>query len=352
MRPTRREWLSVGVGALAGVRPARAEAERPHSGLGVVIHSHGIRRTHRPAADAADFDDPLAYLEHCASLGAAGVQTRIGVREAGALANLRAAAEKHGMYLEGIVGLPADTGGVERFEAELRCAREAGAAVVRTVTLNGRRYETFDSADAFRTFARRAWEALARAEPVARRLGVRLAVENHKDWRADELLTMLRRLDSESVGVCLDTGNSIALLEDPLGVVRAYAPWTLTTHFKDMGVAEYEAGFLLAEVPLGSGFLDLKEVLTVLKKARPGVRINLEMITRDPLRVPCLTRKYWATFETLPGRYLADTLAMVRAHAARRPLPAVSRLPLAEQIAAEEDNVRRSFAFATQKLGL
>jgi hypothetical protein len=181
---------------------------------------------------------------------------------------------------------------------------------------------------------------------------VRLAVENHKDWRVEELLGILKRLDSRHVGVCLDTGNSIALLEDPHEVVRAYAPWAFTTHFKDMSVAEYEAGFLLAEVPLGRGFLNLKEVLTILKKANPLIRINLEMITRDPLRVPCLTKKFWATFETLPGRYLADTLALVRKHASRHALPIVSKLSLAEQVAAEEENVQNSLRYAGDKLGL
>jgi hypothetical protein len=119
-----------------------------------------------------------------------------------------------------------------------------------------------------------------------------------------------------------------------------------------MGVAEYAAGFLLAEVPLGQGFLDLKQIIALLEKAGRGARINLEMITRDPLQVPCLTRKYWATFEELPGRYLAETLTLVRARAAPRPLPVVSGLPRAEQLRAEEENVRRSLRYAGDTLGL
>jgi sugar phosphate isomerase/epimerase len=346
MRMTRRELLgAAAVAALGGAEPRQSR-------MGVVIHSHGIRRAHRPSPDAPDFEDPAVYLRHCGALGAAGVQTRIGIRDGKAMEKLRAAAEDRRMYLEGIVGLPADADGVKRFEEELRCAREAGATVLRTVCLNTRRYETFNTAEAFRAFARKAWESLRLAEPAARRQGVRLAVENHKDWRADELLGMLKRLDSAHVGVCVDTGNSIALLEEPLEVVRAYAPWAFTTHVKDMAVAEYESGFLLAEVPLGQGFLDLKEVLSVLKKARPEVRINLEMLTRNPLKVPCLTPKYWVTFETLPGRYLAATLAMVRSRGSRRPLQVVSKLPLAEQIQAEEDNVRTSLEYAGRGLGL
>ena len=36
-------------------------------------------------------------------------------------------------------------------------------------------------------------------------------------------------------------------------VVEALAPRAFTTHFKDMALEEYEQGFLLSEVPLGTG---------------------------------------------------------------------------------------------------
>jgi sugar phosphate isomerase/epimerase len=352
MKIHRRELLGMGVGAaLAGASKLLAEPAARRSGLGIVIHSYGIRRANKPAPDAPDFADPANFLEHCAALGAAGVQTAIGVREKGYLAKLREQAEKCRMYLEGIVALPRNAGQVGRFEEELRCSREAGAVILRTVTLSTRRYETFDSAEAFQAFAKQAWESLRLAEPVAARQGVRLAVENHKDWRADELLGILKRLDSRHIGVCLDTGNSIALLEDPHEVVRAYAPWTFTTHFKDMGVCEHETGFLLSEMPLGLGFLDLKQMLAILKKANPEIRINLEMITRDPLLVPCLTKKYWATFETLPGRYLAATLSMVRAKALKQ-LPVLGKRSLAERLEMEEDNVRKSLHYSVEHLSL
>ena len=168
------------------------------------------------------------------------------------------------------------------------------------------------------------------------RHGILLAVENHKDWRADELLAILKRVGNDHVGVCLDTGNSVALLEDPMDVIEALAPGPFTTHFKDMGLDEYRDGFLLAEVPLGSGVLDLPRAVRILRAARPEIRFNIEMITRDPLRVPCLAEKYWATFPDLPGRHLARTLSLVRDHPPSRPLPRISQLPRDEQLRAED----------------
>jgi sugar phosphate isomerase/epimerase len=152
------------------------------------------------------------------------------------------------------------------------------------------------------------------------------------------------------VGVCVDTGNSIALLEDPYEVVEAYATWAFSTHLKDMAVAEYEEGFLLSEVPLGEGFLDVKRIVTTLVRARPEVRFNLEMITRDPLKIPCLTPKYWATFDSLPGKQLARTLTMVRKEAPRKPLPTVSMLSQEQKLDLEEKNVRQSLKYARERL--
>ncbi len=114
----------------------------------------------------------------------------------------------------------------------------------------------------------------------------------------------------------------MALLEDPMEVVEALAPRSITTHFKDMGVEESADGFLLSEVPLGAGVLDLPRVVRALRATHREIRLNLEMITRDPLKVPCLTNRYWATFPDRPGRVLARSLGVVRAHPRAKPPPA------------------------------
>src|SRR5687768_3355168 len=112
----------------------------------------------------------------------------------------------------------------------------------------------------------------------------------------------MKRLSSEFVGVCVDTGNNVALLEEPLETAKVLAQWVAACHLKHMGVVETSDGFLLSEVLLGDGYLDLKAVVGVLRKANPAVRFSLQMITRDPLRIPCLTDDYWATFADVPGR--------------------------------------------------
>jgi sugar phosphate isomerase/epimerase len=339
--------------AMPAIAATAAEPAALPGSLGLVIHSFAVHTAGdrgRPAAER--FSEAARFLEYARSMGAHGVQVGIGARDDAQAGSLRARAEAANMYLEGIVTLPRDDGDLERFEAEIRTAKKAGCTVVRTVMLSGRRYETFRSLAAFRRFAESSFHSLHLAAPVVARHALFLAVENHKDWRADELIGILKRVGNDHVGVCLDTGNSIALLEDPMDVVAALAPRALTTHFKDMGLEDYRDGFLLAEVPFGRGILDLGRVVELLRKARPGIRFNIEMITRDPLEVPCLREPFWTTFPDLPGRQLARSLCLVRDHHRSAPLQRISPLPPEARLRIEEENVRSCLAFASHHLGL
>ena len=236
-------------------------------------------------------NNALDFLERCRTLGAGGMQTQLN----GDLAQLRARAEAAGMVIEGEAPLPRN-GSTAVFEQALRDAKQAGAKSVRVAALSGRRYETFATADSWNQWREQTLAALRLAVPVAERLKVPLALENHKDWVVEEHEQLLKTYSSEYLGVCLDFGNNIALLDDPMEVVERLAPYTITTHVKDMAVQPYEDGFLLSEVPLGSGILDLPKIVATIRKARPAASFMLEMITRDPLKVPCLTEKYWAPF--------------------------------------------------------
>ncbi|HEY7311297.1 MAG TPA: TIM barrel protein [Gemmataceae bacterium] len=349
MNGDRRQFLATAAALpLAQALSAAADADK-HTRLGVVQYSYAIRLSADRAAGKTGFSDPLAFVEHCHELGAGGVQLGIGARDKDYLADLRKKLDAYGMDLEGSIRLPKDRADGERFTAEVRSARDAGAKVLRTVLFGGRRYEQFAAAADFRRAREQAEQSAALAEPIVAKHDMLLAIENHKDYRAGELMDLLRRLDSRHVGLCVDTGNSIALLEDPLEVVRTLAPRAFTVHLKDMAVAEHDEGFLLAEVPLGEGFLDLPKMIVLLRAARPAIRFNLEMITRDPLRVPCLTDKYWAT-ATASGRDLARTLTMVRKR--KQTLPRISGHERKEQLAIEEENVRKSLSYARKHLEL
>lgn len=293
-----------------------------------------------PGAPNARHADTLEFLERCHALGASGVQTHIN----GDAAKLRARAEELGMWMEGMVS--ARTSTPEQFEDAIKDAKAAGCTVARDGMLSGRRYETFHSLEEWNEWREETFAVLERIVPVLEKHKFTLAIENHKDWTIDEYVNLFETYSSEYLGACLDFGNNISLLDDPMTVVERAAPYVRATHIKDMAVMPCQDGFEMAEVPLGSGILDVRRMLSVVQNANPHVHFALEMITRDPLKVPCLTDDYWITFPDRNGVYLARTMRYVNEHKSSTPLPLVSNLSAADHARAEEDNIRACFDLA------
>ncbi len=351
----RRDALrAMTVSTIALSRTPLLPADEPlqRSGLGLVLYCCGLRRKHHQGdSPGEDLFAPAVFLEHCRRVGAGGMQVPLGVLETADAIALRRKAEQDGLFIEAIIRVPSDRADIERFEAEMQTAVAVGARAVRTTIIPGRRYEFFDTLEKFREYESRGRMALEMAVPVAEKLQLPIAVENHKDHRNDERIALFEHISSEYVGACVDTGNSVALLEDAEETVAALAPWAHAVHLKDQAVQPTADGFLLGDIPLGTGFINLKPMVALLKTERPGLRFSLELITRDPLQVPCLTEPYWATFPDVPGRDLARTLRAVRAGATDN-LQYVSRLSPAEQVALEDSNVRASLDYARDQLKL
>jgi len=349
----RREFIQKATVAAAAFTLPLPSSVFKSTPMGVVVHSYASRWNSKiSSAQYPGFQNAIDLMEHCHQIGAGGIQVVVRNWDADFVKKTRSRREDLGLYLEGSVGMPKNTDDLTRFEQDIRSAKEAGANVVRTVCSSGRRYEIFHSRQAYEEAKKMAITSLQLAEPVVRKLKVKLAVENHKDWRAVELAEMMKQLNSEWIGVTLDFGNSISLLEDPLDVARQLAPHAFTTHVKDMGLDEYPDGFLLSEVPLGKGIIDLEKMISICRQYNPDITLNLEMITRDPLEVPCLTDDYWSTFDGLPGHELARTLRMVKQHHFKPELPKVSNLSDEGRLAAEEKNIIDSFEYSRVTLGL
>jgi len=353
----RRRFLAgVGAGsALAVLGQLTAAGDRParRSKMGLAGDCWNLHHRAQVAqGQKGDLSDPQRFLERCHQLGAGGMQATLGLRDEPYCAALRRWAEAREMYIEGSISLADHRFEPERFEKEVLTAKASGAAVVRTIVIPGRRYEQFSSAEEFARYSQRALERLRLAEPVMARHRMRLAIENHKCHRVEERLDLLRQLSSEWIGMCVDTGNSFSLCEDPMDVVRAYAPFAFSVHVRDHAVREYEEGFLFGEAALGQGFFDVPAMVQIIRAARPQVHFTLEMIARDPLRVPVLTSKYWATMPGVPATDLARTLRTVRTQASRELLPTVSPLSLEGQLQCEQRMIEDSLTFARERLGL
>ena len=294
-------------------------------------------------------------LEHCRGLGLGAVRMSLPSSDPAAVRELRKKIDSYGMRVIISLPTPKEAGALPQYEAAVRAASELGA-VTTHASFTARRYEEFDTFEAFKASFERHQRSVELAEPVLRKYKMKLAIENHKGWRAAEHVAWIKRLGSEWVGACYDFGNNMALCEDPAETLRLLAPVTIYVSFKDMAVAPYDEGFLLSEMALGEGMLDLPGMVKVLQQKDPNMIFALEMITRDPLKIPVFTKKYWATFDDsyspLPGRDLARMLEIVRTTPPKTPLTKTTGLSAADALKLEDEMINRSIAWARKNLSL
>jgi sugar phosphate isomerase/epimerase len=144
--------------------------------------------------------------------------------------------------------------------------------------------------------------------PYARDHGVQIAVENHGgvDLLARELRDLVEAVGSESVGVCLDTGNPTYAAEDPMLAAEVLAPYTLTTQVRDTRVWPTERGAMAQWVPFGDGNVGIEAVIDYLAAHAPTAPINMEVITgRAPKELQYIEpgSEFWRMY---PGMLARD----------------------------------------------
>ena len=142
-------------------------------------------------------------------------------------------------------------------------ARDIGAKVMR-ICCGGRRTRPAD------------WAAhkaaliplLREATQHASQQGVVLAIENHIDLLADELVELIQAIDSPWLGVCLDTANNLRMLEDPALVIEKLAPYARATHVKDVTAHRGNPNQFAfwPSVPLGRGLIDFPRAFEALRR--------------------------------------------------------------------------------------
>jgi 3-oxoisoapionate decarboxylase len=138
-------------------------------------------------------------------------------------------------------------------------------------------------------------------------LGVKIALENHAgDMQAREILTIIRESGPEFVGSCLDTGNPIWVMENPVVTMEVLGAHVLTTHVRDTAVFDHPRGAAWQWVALGEGNVDLRQIVSLHQQLCPQAAINLEIITgRAPDVLPYREQSSWKYFpKTLASEFV------------------------------------------------
>jgi len=111
----------------------------------------------------------------------------------------------------------------------------------------------------------------------AKNLGVRLALENHAHLASEELIYIVKSIEDSFVGVCLDTMNSIVLMEHPLVTAQALAPYAITVHLKDFRIEKNPRGHRIIGTPVGEGLVDMPKIVQIIRETNLDPNINLEL---------------------------------------------------------------------------
>ncbi|MCU4414111.1 sugar phosphate isomerase/epimerase [Acinetobacter sp. WU_MDCI_Axc73] len=104
---------------------------------------------------------------------------------------------------------------------------------------------------------------LQQAAIYAEQFNLVLALENHVDFYADEIVDLIQSIDSPYLGICLDTANNLRMLEDPWQSIEKMLPYAKATHIKD--VTAYQGDprtfSFWPSVPTGQGIIPLEKTL-------------------------------------------------------------------------------------------
>ena len=106
-------------------------------------------------------------------------------------------------------------------------------------------------------------EVVKGAVPMLEEKNIILAIENHDRFKAREFEEIILRSESEYVGICLDSVNSMGAGEGIETITTILAPYTVNLHVKEFIVERHPhmMGFTIEGRPAGDGQLPLEWML-------------------------------------------------------------------------------------------
>jgi 3-oxoisoapionate decarboxylase len=156
--------------------------------------------------------------------------------------------------------------------------------------------------------------------------GVKLAVENHGgDLQAREMKTMIEAIGPDAMGVCLDSGNPVWMLEDPHMTLEMLIGYAETCHVRDSAVWKVPEGIAVRWVNMGDGNVDIDGWIRKYIQAKPGFPIIFEnLVSASPRIHAVYDPKFWDNWRQMPAWELSRFLAVAEKGT---PTPALPRAP-------------------------
>jgi sugar phosphate isomerase/epimerase len=348
---------SVPPAAEAAERSIATEGQRGRNRVGAVAYSYQYSIGLFSYKDRPNERfDAVKFVEATHEAGGEVAQlyyTQIRDLAEDGLKRLRRRAEELNVLLEVHGG--GALGKWSKFEDTMQRAAALGSKVIGCSFGMLMRPDRISTLDAWDEHTKKCEARLRELAPLAKSLGLTIAVENHLDFSVEELRDLIKRVNSSNVGVLFDVGNIIGTLDDPTEAADILGPLTVATHYKDFAIEEVARGFRFCMVPLGCGSVRLREVTErLLKHVDPEMGMSIEMINGQHFELNWLEDRFWTAYRNKTARQLAATLRHVRGKAINidefKLIEEVDKLPHEEHVKYEQDRMALCIAYLKELL--
>jgi sugar phosphate isomerase/epimerase len=142
--------------------------------------------------------------------------------------------------------------------------------------------------------------------------GIKLAVENHGgDLQSREMKMMVDAIGRDIMGVCLDSGNPVWMLEDPHMTLEILGPYAETCHVRDSAVWKVPEGIAVRWVNMGDGNVDIDGWIRKFIQLKPGLPIIFEnLVSANPRIHAIYNPPFWENWRKMPAWELSRFLAV------------------------------------------
>jgi 3-oxoisoapionate decarboxylase len=180
---------------------------------------------------------------------------------------------------------------------------------------------------------------------------IKIAIENHAgDMQSHEVKTLIEAAGKDFVGSCLDSGNPLWTLEDPLVALDTLHPYVLTSHVRDSAVWRVPEGAAVAWVRMGEGNVNIEEFVRMYVEFCPGKALSLESIVTGPRVYPYRDAKFWEAYRDVPAWEFERFVEIAeRGKAREAPARAANR---DESMRREREDLEASMQYTRRLLGV
>jgi sugar phosphate isomerase/epimerase len=200
---------------------------------------------------------------------------------------------------------------LEGVDTALRAAMSVRATVVRlglTPVLCGARAEEGARWAGLVLHAR---TTLRKYAPEAAAEGLTFAIENHQDFGSAELVEFCADA-GPGVGICLDTGNPLAVGEDCISFARRVAPLVCHVHLKDYNAQWTDDGYRLVRCAIGDGAVPFREIAAILAEHHETLTSSLEPGALEARHIRLFRPEWWQGYAARTAAELGPCLANAR----------------------------------------